>query len=153
MTKPFPLQPLVHLAHQMNDAAARKFGQLNQQQQAEEAKLITLLEYHNDYMARFEQSLQSGISQTDLRNFQDFIKRLDATIAQQRLIIEQVRQLVQAGRNELEQSQRKMKSFDTLAERHVKTERRQEEKSEQRLQDEHTGRAAAVRATVSQNDK
>ena len=153
MTKPFHLQPLVHLAHQKSDAAARKFGLLNQQQQAAQAKLDTLLQYHKDYVTRFEQVLQSGISQADMRNFQDFIKRLDEAVAQQREVIEQAHRSVQAGRGELEQSQRKMKSFDTLADRHQKSSKQQEEKAEQRLQDEHSGRAAAVKAATAQDDK
>lgn len=152
MTKPFSLQPLVHLAHQKNDAAARKFGKLNQQQQAAQDKLETLLQYRKDYIARYDHSLHSGINQGDLRNFEDFIKRLDEAIEQQRRVIEQIGRSVQAGRGELEQTQRKMKSFDTLAERHQASERLLEGKAEQRLQDEHSGRAAAIRnATEADN--
>lgn len=153
MTKSFSLQPLVHLAHQKNDAAARKFGQLNQHQQAAEAKLGTLLQYRKDYQARFEQSLQNGMNQSDLRNFQDFIKRLDQAIVQQGGVIEQIRRSVQAGRNELQQSQQKMKSFDTLAQRHLTNEKKLEAKSEQRLQDEHSGRASAIKAATAQDNK
>ena len=152
MTKSFPLQPLVHLAHQKNDAAARKFGQLIQHQQAAEAKLETLLQYRKDYQARFEQALRNGINHSDLRNFQDFIKRLDQAIAQQSEAIEQVRRSVQAGRNELQQSQQKMKSFDTLAQRHLTNEKKLEAKSEQRLQDEHSGRASAIKATAAKDN-
>lgn len=152
MTKSFPLQPLVHLAHQKNDAAARKFGQLIQRQQTAEAKLETLLQYRKDYQARFDQALQNGINHSDLRNFQDFIKRLDQAIAQQREAIEQVRRSVQAGRNELQQSQQKMKSFDTLAQRHLTNEKKLEAKFEQRLQDEHSGRASAIKATAAKDN-
>lgn len=150
MAKTFSLQPLVHLAQQQNDAATRKFGQLNQQQQAAQAKLDTLLQYRKDYQGRFQEAVQNGMNQSDLRNFQDFILRLDEAIAQQRNANEQARGLLQVGRNELQEAQRKMKSFDTLAQRHLASEKKLAAKSEQRQQDEHAGRSAAIKAAAAQ---
>ena len=152
MTRIFSLQPLVHLAHQKNDAATRKFGQLNRQQQAVQAKLDTLLQYRKDYQTRLQETVKNGMNQSDLRNFRDFISRLDEAITQQRTAIEQANRSVQTGRNELENTQRKMKSFDTLAQRHIASEKKLEEKSEQRLQDEHTGRAATIKAAAAQDE-
>jgi len=152
MTKPFPLQPLVHLAQQKNDAATRKFGQLNQQQQAAQTKLDTLLQYRKDYQARFQEAARNGMSHSDLRNFQNFIQRLDEAIAQQRNTNEQALNSVQTGRNDLQDAQRKMKSFDTLEQRHLENEKRLAAKSEQRQQDEHTGRNAAIKAAAAQNE-
>lgn len=152
MTKTFTLQPLVQLAHQKNDAATRKFGQLNQQQQVALAKLDTLLQYRKDYQARFQEAVRTGMSQADLSNFQNFMQRLDEAIAQQQKAVEQAHSSVQVGRNELEDTQRRMKSFDTLAQRHVESEKKLEAKSEQRLQDEHTGRHAAFRAASAQSE-
>ncbi len=151
MAKKFSLQPLVHLAQQQNDAATRKFGQLNQQQQAAQAKLDTLLQYRKDYQARFQEAEQNGMIQSELRNFQDFILRLDEAIAQQRNANEQARNLLQMGRSELHEAQRKMKSFDTLAQRHIENEKKLAAKSEQRQQDEHTGRFAAIKVAAAQN--
>ena len=153
MIKPFSLQPLVHLAQQRNDAATKKFGQLNQQQQAAQTKLDTLLQYRKDYQARFQEAVQNGMSQSDLRNFQNFIQRLDEAIAQQRNVNEQAINSVQTGRNELQGTQRKMKSFDTLEQRHLESEKKLAAKSEQRQQDEHTGRNAAMKAAAAQNEK
>lgn len=152
MAKIFSLQPLVQLAQQKNDAAAKKLGQLNQQQQAAQAKLDTLLQYRKEYQSRFQEAARNGINQSDLRNFQGFIQRLDEAISQQRSIAEQIQGLVQAGRNELQDTQRKMKSFDTLAQRHIENEKKLAAKSEQRLQDEHSGRAATIKATVAQDE-
>ncbi|MBI4937487.1 MAG: flagellar export protein FliJ [Nitrosomonadales bacterium] len=152
MTKTFTLQPLVQLAHQKNDAATRKFGQLNQQQQVALAKLDTLLQYRKDYQARFQEAVRTGMSQSDLSNFQNFMQRLDEAITQQEKAVEQAHSSVQVGRNELEDTQRRMKSFDTLAQRHVENEKKLEAKSEQRLQDEHTGRHAAFKAASAQSE-
>ena len=152
MAKKFSLQPLVHLAQQQNEAATRKFGRLNQQMQAAQTKLDTLLQYRKDYQARFQEAEQSGMIQSELRNFQDFILRLDEAIAQQRNTNEQAHNLLQAGRSELQEAQRKMKSFDTLAQRHIENEKKLAAKSEQRQQDEHTGRFAAIKAAAAHNE-
>ena len=152
MAKKFSLQPLVHLAQQQNEAATRKFGRLNQQMQAAQTKLDTLLQYRKDYQARFQEAEQNGMIQSELRNFQDFILRLDEAIAQQRNANEQAHNLLQAGRSELQEAQRKMKSFDTLAQRHIENEKKLAAKSEQRQQDEHTGRFAAIKAAAAHNE-
>lgn len=152
MAKKFPLQPLVNLAQQQSEAAARKFGQLNQLQQAAQAKLETLRQYRRDYQARFEETARNGMGQSDLRNFQDFLARLDEAIEQQRNANEYAIEQMQIGRNELKEAQRKMKSFDTLAKRHEAAERMRAEKQEQKQQDEHAGRMAAVKAAAAQHE-
>ena len=152
MVKPFSLQPLVHLAQQKNDAATRKFGQLNQQQQAAQTKLDALLQYRKDYQARFQEAVQNGMSQADLRNFQNFILRLDEAIAQQRNANTQALNSVQVGRGNLQDAQRKMKSFETLEQRHLENEKKLAAKSEQRQQDEHAGRSVALKAATLQHE-
>ena len=152
MVKKFSLQPLVHLAQQQNEAATRKFGQLNQQQQAAQAKLDTLLQYRKDYQARLQQAEQNGMNQAELRNFQNFILRLDEAIVQQRNKNEQAQSMLQIGRIELQEAQRKMKSFDTLKKRHIENEMKLAAKLEQRQQDEHTGRISAIKVAAAQNE-
>lgn len=153
MTKPFTLQPLVDLAHQKNDAATKKLGQLNQQQQTAQQKLDALQQYRRDYQMKFQEAAQQGMEPTDLRNFQDFIDRLDQAIRQQQQVIEKAKTNVQTGRHELMDSTRKMRSFDTLANRHVESEMKVEAKKEQRLQDEQTGRFAAQHAPKTGGEK
>lgn len=153
MTKPFSLQPLVDLAHHKNDAATKKLGQLNQQQQSAQGKLEALQQYRRDYQTKFQEAAQQGMEPTDLRNFQDFIDRLDQAIRQQQQVIEKTKSNVQTGRHELMDSTRKMRSFDTLAQRHVESEMKVEAKKEQRLQDEQTGRFAAQHSPNKSGEK
>jgi flagellar FliJ protein len=153
MIKPFSLQPLVHLAQQKNDAATRKLGQLNQQQQTAQQKLDALQQYRKDYQVKFQEEAKIGMAPADMKNFQDFISRLDQAIQQQTSVIEKAKAGVQTGRNDLMNTTRKMKSFDTLAQRHVEAEKKQEAKNEQRIQDEHTGRFAAYRAAEKNGDQ
>jgi len=144
MTKPFPLSPLVELTHQKNDAATCKLGKLNQQQQSAMAKLAALQQYRRDYSAQFEEAEKQGMTPTDMQNFQRFIERLDQAIRQQQGEIEKARNSVQRGRSELLDTTRKMRSFDTLAQRHADNEKKIEAKTEQRQQDEQSGRFAAL---------
>lgn len=153
MIKPFSLQPLVHLAQQRNDAAAKKLGQLNAQHQTAQAKLDALLQFRKDYQTQFQEAAKKGMAPDDMKNFQDFIDRLDQAVQQQTAVIEKTKAGVQTGRNELIDTTRKMKSFDTLAQRHVEAEKKQEAKAEQRSQDELTGRLAAYRAVAKDSDK
>lgn len=152
MATTFKLQPLVDLAQQQNEAATKKFGQLNQQQQAAQAKLDMLQQYRRDYQDRFQSAAQNGMDQTDMRNFQDFLYRLDEAIRQQRALLEQIQQSVQAGRTELVNAQRKVKSFDALAQRHIEAEKKLENKLEQRTQDEFNARHAAYRMMQNNQD-
>lgn len=144
MTKPFPLSPLVDLAHQKNEAATRKLGKLNQQQQGAQAKLAALQQYRREYQLQFQEAAKQGMSPMDMQNFQRFIERLDQAIRQQQGEIERARVSVQHGRKELMDTTRKMRSFDTLAQRHADNEKKIEEKIEQRQSDEQSGRFAAM---------
>ncbi|MFZ2161854.1 MAG: flagellar export protein FliJ [Sideroxyarcus sp.] len=153
MIKPFSLQPLVHLAQQKNDAATKKLGQLNRQHQTAQEKLDALQQYRKDYQLKFQEEAKRGMAPADMNNFQDFIGRLDQAIQQQTRVIEQAKVGVQSGRTELMDTTRKMKSFDTLAQRHADAEKKLEAKSEQRIQDEFTGRFAARRAAEKDGEK
>ena len=153
MIKPFSLQPLVHLAQQKNDAATKKLGQLNQQHQTAQQKLDALQQYRRDYQVKFQEAAKNGMAPADMKNFQDFIGRLDQAIQQQSAVIEKTGAGVQTGRSELMDATRKMKSFDTLAQRHADAEKKLEAKSEQRIQDEHTGRFTAYRTAEKNGDQ
>lgn len=147
MTKTFSLQPLLHLAQQKNDAATKKLGLLNRNQQSAHEKLEMLQQYRRDYQDKMQNAEKNGMELQDLRNFQDFIYRLDDAIAQQSAVVSQARVSVQTGRSELLDTQRRMKSFDTLAQRHTAAEKILEVKTEQKIQDEHSGRYAAYKHT------
>ncbi len=140
MSKKFNLQPLLDLAQMKNESATRKLGQLNKQQHETQGKLEVLLQYRKDYQDRLQASSQQGMDPALLRNFQEFIYKLDAAIAQQRHSVEQSKQSTQKGRCEFSDTQRKLKSFDTLQQRHVEIQLKAEAKQEQRAADEHTGR-------------
>jgi flagellar FliJ protein len=146
MAKPFSLQPLVHIAKQENEAAIKNLGKLNQQQQSAANKLNMLQQFRRDYQEKFQEAARNGMAPVDLRNFQDFIYRLDQAIGQQQSVLNLTEGSVNAGRAQLMEAKRKMQSFDTLAQRHVEAEKKLEAKVEQKMLDEHSGRFAAYKA-------
>jgi len=145
MAKPFSLQPLINLAEHQNDSATRKLGQLNRQQQSAQQKLDTLREYRKDYQSRLQEAVRNGMNPVELRNFEQFIYKIDTAISQQLNAVEQSKTSTQLGRNEFDTARRKLKSLDTLKGRHVETEKKVAAKSEQKTLDEHSGRSAAYR--------
>lgn len=145
MTKAFHLQPLLNLAQIKNESATRRLGELNKQQQDTQAQLDILLQYRRDYQARLQTSSQDGMNPALLRNFQEFIYKLDAAIAQQTRAVEQSKLSTQIGLGEFAGTQRKLKSFDTLQQRHIETQIKVEAKQEQKAMDEHTGRVTAYK--------
>lgn len=145
MTNAFPLLPLVHLAKQKNEAVTKKLGLLNRNQLSAQNKLEMLEQYRRDYQDKLQVAQKAGMELTDLRNFQDFLYRLDDAIAQQTAVVKQTQLSVQQGRNELMEAQRRMKSFDTLESRHTEKVKKLEAKLEQKIQDEHSGRRNAYK--------
>lgn len=145
MSKPFLLQPLLNLAQIKNESATRRLGQLNKQQHETQTQLETLQQYRRDYLARLQASSQNAMDPALLRNFQEFINKLDTAIAQQLKAVEQSKLSTQIGRSEFNATQHKLKSFDTLQQRHIETQHKAEAKLEQRAMDEHTGRAVAYK--------
>ncbi len=128
-----------------NESATRKLGQLNKQQHDSQSKLAVLQQYRKDYQDRLQAASKQGMDPALLRNFQEFIYKLDAAIAQQSNAVEQSKLSTQRGRGEFSTTQRKLKSFDTLQQRHVEEQHRVEAKLEQRAMDEHTGRYVAYK--------
>lgn len=146
MAHSFPLKPLQDIAHLKNDEAARELGQLNSQQQSAKEKLAALKQFRRDYQTQFEELARLGMSAADMHNFQEFLERLDQAIRQQEQSAAQTQMKVHHGQRELLDRTRKMKSFDTLAQRHADHERVQQGRAEQRQQDEQSGRFAAFKA-------
>lgn len=151
MSKPFTLQPLIKLAHHENESATRKLGQLNRMEQSAQQKLDMLVEYRKDYQNRLQESSRAGMDQAQLRNFQHFINKLDEAISQQRRALEQSKVSTQIGRAEFNATQRKLKSYDTLHQRHIDAQKKLAEKSEQKALDEHTSRLSAYRMNNPEN--
>ena len=143
MTKRSALDTLLELAQTRTDDAARRLGALNTQGVDMETKLALLTEYWNEYSARFQISMQRGITAADWRNYQEFLNKLDAAIVQQREVLVATRQRVEAGQVAWQSAKRTLKSYDTLALRQAGAEMLRMARHEQKETDERASNATA----------
>ncbi len=140
MSESFPLQPLLDLANNRMDEAARKLGELIASEHAVEEKLALLVDYRKEYHARFVEAVRNGIGPDAWRNFSAFLGKLDDAIAQQEKAVSASRQRTEQGQQAWVDQRNKVKAFDTLSHRHQSQQARKEAKQEQRLTDEHAAK-------------
>ena len=143
MTKPSALETLIELAKTRADDAARRLGALNNQNMDMEGKLVLLLQYYDEYRARFQASMQRGLTASDWRNYHEFLDKLNAAIAQQREILVSVRQRVAAGQVAWQAARQTLTSYDTLAQRQIRSQLMRAAKCEQKQTDELVANTAA----------
>ncbi|HUX23074.1 MAG TPA: flagellar export protein FliJ [Burkholderiales bacterium] len=136
MSKPFPMQILLDLAQEGCDAAAMRLGVVNGHDRDMQQRLKLLLEYRGEYTARLASIAQSGMQSVGWRNFHNFIDKLDAAIEQQRELVAAAKREVETGQIYWHAQQRRLKSFDTLSQRHYSAERKSEARQEQKEQDD-----------------
>jgi len=82
------LETLIELATNQTDEAAKRLGRAVRACEDTEQKLVLLLQYRDDYEAKFKTGLSNGISAAGYRNFQLFLDKLDTAIAGQQQIVE-----------------------------------------------------------------
>lgn len=136
MARRFPLQTLLDLTRDNAEAAARTLHTLKGQWYEAEEKLRQLLQYEDDYRSRLQQSSQRGISVSEVRNFQQFLAKLQVAIVQQREEVERCKHRWEQGQLVWQQHKQKLNAYDTLSERHRKNQLSAESRQEQREQDE-----------------
>jgi flagellar FliJ protein len=136
------LDTLIELATNASDEAAKRLGQAIRACEDTEQKLAMLLQYREDYYARFHAGLASGISMAGYRNFQLFLDKLDTAIAGQQKIVDDAKRRMNDEKSAWQSSERKRMSYDTLATRLEKEEQRKADKRDQKLMDEYATRLA-----------
>jgi flagellar FliJ protein len=136
MPTPPQLNLLISLARNRRDEAGRRLAALNGQALTVQQTLHVLQSYRDDYVRRFEDALKSGAQVTALQNFRDFLSTLDEAIRQQAMRVDESRRALTAGTQAWCIEQKRLKSFDALAERGWIVARTREARREQKHQDE-----------------
>ena len=77
MVQSFSLQTLLDLMRNRNDLATQRLAALLASEHDAREKLALLLQYRDEYSARFRQAAANGLGQPEWRNYQDFLSRLD----------------------------------------------------------------------------
>lgn len=152
MTEPFRMQPLLDLANNRMDEAARKLGELISGENECQKKLELLESYRAEYQERFLEAARNGIGPDAWRNFTVFIGRIDEAIATQRVVVEQSHQATVGGQQAWLAQRNKVKAFDTLSQRHQAEQVKREQRDEQRQSDEHGAKAFRERGSEADNE-
>lgn len=139
------LNTLIDLAVKDSDEAARKLGEAIRTAEETEKKLTLLLGYRDEYAARFQNSMASGLKMMEYRNFQLFIEKLDTAITGQQQVVLEAKRQIEAERQAWQACERKRLSYDTLATRAEKDKQHKENKRDQKQMDEHAARSAHYR--------
>lgn len=140
MTQPFSLQPLLELMQTRTDDATRQLGQLIAAEQNQRSRLQMLEQYREEYAQRLREATLQGVTRMILRNYQDFLARIDEAVDQQKAAVENSERSTQAGKEHWQAQNKQLKAIDTLSQRHDARERYRENKQDQKLQDEFSTR-------------
>ena len=141
------LSMLADIAQEKRDAAARKLAQALTLLADSESRLSLLDKYCADYRTRLALAAAQGVSVDEMRNFREFIVKLEQAITQQRTEVETLRRGVADCRDRWMLARRKGRSLDVLAERAFSVAREIESRRLQKLVDEFASRNATLRAT------
>jgi flagellar protein FliJ len=136
MAKFSALDTLIELATSEKDEAAKRLGNALRAATETEQKLSLLLQYRDDYTARLQSMMTTGLSAAGYRNFQLFLDKLDAAIDGQQQVVAAAQKRIGEERSAWQASEKKRMSFDTLATRAQKAEERKEMQRDQKQTDE-----------------
>lgn len=135
--KNFPLQTILDLAQSQADDAAKELGRLLASEQQDEQRLKLLVDYRQEYAARFTAAARDGIGRDAWLNYRAFLTRLDEAIEAQTQAVALAKGRTAAGQRTWVGHRNKVKAFDTLSQKHQQAQLRHEARAEQRLSDEH----------------
>jgi flagellar FliJ protein len=139
------LETLIELATKSSDEAARRLGRAIKAGDDAQQKLTLLMQYRDDYAARFQARMMSGFTASGYRNFQIFLDKLDDAIKGQQQIIQAAQRRVEDERKAWQGCERKRISYDTLATRAMKAQEMKAMKREQKQTDEFAARKLLYR--------
>lgn len=131
-----PLDTLIDLARDSRDRAGQDLAgeQRNAGQVADQLEALT--RYRQEYADKFNAAMRDGIDPATLRNYQHFLSSLDDALARARRAMEAQEQRVERTRQQWQQEQRRLSSYDTLAVRRTRERQRKEQRREQNVSDD-----------------
>jgi flagellar protein FliJ len=140
MANKFPLQTILDLSQMKLEEATRHLGELIAGERQAAERMEVLVQYRDEYQARFLAAAREGLNREQWRNYQSFLERLDGAIDQAREMVSRSRQRTEVGQQDWLDKRGRVKAFDTLAHRHQVRENHTESRQEQKNLDEHSAR-------------
>ena len=131
-------EPVVKVAENREQAAARGLGHAQATLAEAQQRLTELESYREEYIKRFHSTGAVGMSAAQMMDYRAFMVKLDQAIAEQGVVVEQAAQRVEQQRQEWFNRRGKVKMLDTVVTRYQADERRDADRKEQGDQDERT---------------
>ncbi len=135
------LTTLVELAPRDAEDAAKKLGACVRQREEATQKLALLTQYRDDYAARGQADMASGIGAAQFNNFRVFMGKLDQAITGQRQVVDDFARRADQARVVWMACEQKKLSYSTLGERAAHQLLQRENKRDQKTNDEFAARA------------
>ena len=136
MKKSERLSPILKLEKNREQERVKALGYARSAVAVQMEKLQQLVDYRGEYEATVTQQGQQGISASRLQGYHQFLNRLTAAITQQEEQVELARRQEAAAQDGWFAQRGAVKRMDTLIERNVVEERREDDKREQKTLDE-----------------
>lgn len=132
----FHLQPLLDLALQRSEDAARELMRFKQLWQEAELKKQQLETYLQEYRSRLQANSMGGLGIDMWRDYQAFIHKLEIAVQVQGEEVERCQVMWAQSQIAWQAREREVKAYTTLRDRYLAEQLSKEEKLEQRQQDE-----------------
>jgi len=129
-------KPIHNLAQQSEDMAAQTLGKIQRELSSHHLKLSELMKYYQDYVARFNQQAEQGMSIIQVQSYQKFISQLEVAIAEQKKHITRVTEACDSSRADWHVERQKSQVLEKVITRYKKQEQQISNRQEQRRSDE-----------------
>lgn len=143
------LEVLRDLARQQLDDAAVELRTAADKLRQARLQLEQLHGYRQDYQARAQQSLDTGMSASNYRNFVQFLETLDNAVSLQNRAVSQLDDAMAHARTAWQHKKRQLDAYDALKSRREQVAQQQEKRQEQRLADERASRRPAMQSPLT----
>ena len=131
-------KPIHNLAQQREDVAAQTLGKIQRELSNHHSKLSELLHYYHDYIARFTQQAEKGMSIIQVQSYQNFIAQLEVAINEQKKHIKRISETCDSSRADWTVERQKSQVLEKVMIRYQKQEQQTDNRQEQRRSDEFT---------------
>ena len=136
MKKSTRLQPVVKVAENREQQAAKALGNSQTALGQAEQRLTELKQYREEYIQRFHTAGAAGMAAAQMGDYQKFLHKLSMAIEQQVQIVAQATGVVEQKRQAWFQMRGKTKMLNNVVSRYQVTEQRETDRKEQNEQDE-----------------
>ncbi len=140
MKKSTRLQPVVKVAENREQQAAKALGDSQAVLTQAEQRLADLKQYREEYIQRFHTAGAAGMAAAQMEDYQKFLHKLSMAIKQQVQIVAQAVSFMEQKRQAWFQTRGKTKMLDNVVSRYQATEQRETERKAQNEQDENSQR-------------